>query len=94
LVKERDAEGAARTSIVVKDARKAVDASFKLICDIINVYMALGDEANYETFARTLNEVIARYKRKHRHHVHHTRGGNGNNVGAENFQPKQENNNV
>jgi hypothetical protein len=64
LVKERDAEGAARTNIVLKDARKAVDAAFKQICDIINVYMVLEGEANYETFVRTLNEVIGRYKRK------------------------------
>jgi hypothetical protein len=72
LVKERDSEGAARTSIVVKDARKAVDAAFRQICDIINVYMLLEGDANYETFARTLNEVLGRYRKKHRHHAHRT----------------------
>jgi hypothetical protein len=70
-------------------ARKAVDAAFKQICDIINVYMVLEGEANYETFVRTLNEVIGRYKKKHRHHAHHSgnKGGNGG-VGAENIQPQ------
>jgi hypothetical protein len=57
----------------VKDARKAVDAAFRQICDIINVYMLLEGDANYETFARTLNEVLGRYRKKHRHHAHHTR---------------------
>jgi hypothetical protein len=71
LVKERDSEGASRTNVVMKEARKAADAAFKQLCDIINVYMVLEGEASYETFARTLNEVIARYKKKHHHHHHH-----------------------
>jgi replicative superfamily II helicase len=71
LVKERDSEGASRSNVIMKEARKAADAAFKQLCDIINVYMVLEGEANYETFARTLNEIIARYKKKHHHHHQH-----------------------
>jgi hypothetical protein len=72
LVKERDSEEASKTNVIMKEARKAADVAFKQLCDIINVYMVLEGEANYEAFARTLNEVIGRYKRKHHHqHQHH-----------------------
>jgi hypothetical protein len=75
LVKERDAEGASKTNVVMKEARRAIDLAFKQLCDIINVYMVLEGESAYETFARTLNEIIGRYKRKHHHHTHHTHSG-------------------
>jgi hypothetical protein len=68
LVKERDSEGASRTNIVMKEARKAIDLAYKQICEIINVYMVVHGEADYESFAKTLNEVIGRYKKKHHHH--------------------------
>jgi hypothetical protein len=75
LVKERYAEGASKTNVVMKEARKAIDAAFKQICDIINVYMVLEGEAAYEGFVRTLNEVVGRYRRKQHHH-HHNHGLN------------------
>jgi hypothetical protein len=71
LVKERDAEGASKTNVVMKEARRAIDLAFRQLCDIINVYMVLEGESAYEGFARTLNEVIGRYKRKHHHHHNH-----------------------
>jgi len=71
LVKERDSEEASKTHVVMKEARKAVDAAYKQICEIINVYMVLEGETTYGVFAKTMNEVIARYKKKHHHHAHH-----------------------
>jgi len=76
LVKERDSESASRTRVVVKKARKAADPLYKQICDIINVYMVLEGEAAYESFAGTLSEVIARYKRKRHHRATHCNNEN------------------
>ena len=82
LVKERDSEEASKTHVVMKDARKAVDMAYKQICEIINVYMVLEGETAYGVFAKTLNEVIGRYKRK-RHHHH---GPNQNSQNLQNGQ--------
>jgi len=71
LVKERDSEGASKTHVVMRDARKAADVAYKQICDIINVYIVLEGGASYETLVNTMNEVVARYKRKHHHHHAH-----------------------
>jgi hypothetical protein len=70
LVKERFSETAGKTDIAIKDARRELDAAYRKICDIINVYVMLEGEANYADFIKTLNAVIAKYAVKH-HHRHH-----------------------
>jgi hypothetical protein len=71
LVKERYSETAAKSSVVMKDARRELDDAYKSICDIINVYVLLDGAAAYETFIRKLNAVIANYAAKLHHHHHH-----------------------
>lgn len=70
LVKERFDETAAKTDVVLKDARKAADEAYKQLCDIINVRVVLDGVTDYEAFIRTLNAVIAKYAVKHHHHRH------------------------
>jgi hypothetical protein len=85
LVKERYAEGASKTNVVMKEARKAIDAAFKQLRDIINVYMVLEGTADYEAFIRTLNAVVAKYAVRHHHrHRHHTEPANGQPEGVQN----------
>jgi len=69
LVAERIDETAAKTDVVLKEARIAGDEAFKKICDIINVYILLEGAANYEVFVKTLNAIIAKYGVRH-HHSH------------------------
>jgi len=71
LVKERFDETAAKTDVVLRDARKAADEAYKQLCDIINVRVVLDGAADYETFIKTLNAVVAKYAVKHHHHHHH-----------------------
>jgi len=68
LVGDRVDEAAARTDVVLREARLAGDEAFKKICDIINVYILLEGVANYEVFVKTLNAIIAKYGVKHHHH--------------------------
>jgi hypothetical protein len=82
LVKGRFNEGASKTDVVLKDARRETDAAFWDICDIINVYVILEGAANYETFIRTLNEVIKKYSVKTHKHRHGTNGGESSGDGA------------
>jgi len=70
LVKGRFNEGASKTDVVLRDARRETDAAYGDICDIINVYVLLEGAANYETFVRTLNEVIKKYAVKPHRHKH------------------------
>jgi len=70
LVKGRFNEGASKTDIVLRDARRETDAAYTDICDIINVYVLLEGAAAYETFIRTLNEVIKKYSVKPPKHKH------------------------
>ena len=69
LVKGRFNESAAKTDVVLRDARRETDAAYKDICDIINVYVLLEGATAYETFIRTLNEVVKKYAVKP-HHKH------------------------
>jgi hypothetical protein len=82
LVKGRFNEGASKTDVVLKDARRETDAAFWDICDIINVYVILEGAANYETFVRTLNEVIKKYSVKTHKHRHGEHGGESSGDGA------------
>lgn len=61
LVKERFDEAASKSDVVLRQARKKIDESYRTICDIINVYVVLDGAANYETFIKTLNIIISRY---------------------------------
>jgi hypothetical protein len=68
LMGERVSEAAAKTDVVLKEARRDVDESFKQICEIINVYVLLEGASAYEPFIRPLNELIKDYAQRHRHH--------------------------
>jgi hypothetical protein len=70
LVKDRFNESAAKTDVVLRDARRETDAEYKDICDIINAFVLLEGATEYETFIRTLNEVIKKYAVKHHKHKH------------------------
>lgn len=82
LVKGRFNEGASKTDVVLKDARRETDAAYWDICDIINVYVILEGAGAYETFIRTLNEVIKKYAVKPHKHKHGEHGGESSGDGA------------
>ena len=71
LVKERFDEAAARTSVVLKDARAEADAAYHSIVERVNALAVIEGVASYEAFIRTLNVVIAKYALKLHHHHHH-----------------------
>jgi hypothetical protein len=68
LMSERFDESAAKTDVVMREARREVDEVYRKICEIINVYVILDGAANYEQFIKTLNIIIAKYAIKHHHH--------------------------
>jgi hypothetical protein len=68
LVKERFDETAARTDIVLREARGKLDEAYRIIAERINALAVVEGEAAYETFIRTLNAVIAKYAVKHHRH--------------------------
>jgi hypothetical protein len=86
LVKNRFDETAARTDIVLKEARAKLDEAYKTIAERVNALAVVEGVADYEAFIRTLNAVVAKYAVKHHRHHRPAQGG----VGAENFQPQQE----
>jgi len=61
LMKERFDETAARTDIVLRDARVEVDAAYFAIRERINALAVVEGVADYESFIRTFNAVIAKY---------------------------------
>ena len=69
LMTNRFDESAARCSIVLKDARRDVDESYKKICDLVTAYVIMEGEEPYAAFIKRLNEVIKKYsvKSHHRH---------------------------
>ncbi len=71
LMTSRFDESAAKCSVVLKEARRDVDESFRKICGLIAAYMILEGEAAYEPFVKRLNEVIKKYAVKSGRH----RGG-------------------
>jgi hypothetical protein len=85
LVKSRFDETAARTDIVLKEARAELDAAYFAIRERLNALAIVEGAANYETFIKTLNAVIAKYAVRH-HHRH--RDKQPRDVMAENFQPQ------
>jgi hypothetical protein len=75
LVKSRFDETAARTDIVLKEARAELDAAYFAIRERLNALIVVEGEAAYENFARTLNAVIAKYAVKHHRHHRLAQGG-------------------
>ena len=61
LVKERYDEAAAKTDVVIRDARQLVDAAYEDIAARINALELLEGGELYENFIRTFNAVIAKY---------------------------------
>jgi len=61
LMRERFDETAARTDIVLKEARTEVDNAYFAMREKINALAIVEGEAGYENFIRTFNAVIAKY---------------------------------
>jgi hypothetical protein len=61
LMRERFDETAARTDIVLKEARTEVDNAYFAMREKINALVIVEGVAVYENFIRTLNAVIAKY---------------------------------
>jgi hypothetical protein len=84
LVKERFDETAARTDIVLKEARAKLDEAYKTIAERVNALAVVEGAEDYEAFIRTLDAVIAKYAVKHHRHHHHAEPANGQPEGAQN----------
>jgi hypothetical protein len=65
LVKERFSESASKTDVILRDARRETDTLYWNICDLVNAHALIEGGTAYETFIRTLNEVIRKYSVKH-----------------------------
>jgi len=61
LMRDRYDETAARTDIVLKEARAKVDKAYRVIVERINALVIVEGLADYEEFIRTLNAVIDKY---------------------------------
>ena len=61
LMRGRFDETALRTDIVLKEARREVDNTYRTIVERINALVIVEGEAAYIEFIRTLNAVIAKY---------------------------------
>jgi len=86
LVRERYDESAAKTDVVIRAARLALDASYDDITARINALALLEGGTVVETFIRTLNTILAKYsailnaRLGRRHHKPHAGENAGNNV--------------
>jgi len=86
LVRERYDESTAKTDVVLRDARQAVDAAYEDITARVNALALLEGGTIVENFIRSLNTVIAKYNailharlgRKHNHGPHSSGDGGGN----------------
>jgi len=61
LVKERFDEAAAKSHVVVRTARRELDAAYDTIVERINALAVVEGVEQYETFIQTLNTIIAKY---------------------------------
>ena len=61
LMRDRYDETAARTDIVLKEARMKVDEAYRVIVERINALVIVDGLADYEEFIRTLNAIIEKY---------------------------------
>jgi len=90
LVRERYNETAAKTDVVMREARVAVDAAYDDITARVNALALLEGGTIVENFIRSLNTVIAKYiailnaRLGRKHHKPHTPGDGGGSEGGEN----------
>jgi hypothetical protein len=77
LVKERFDETAARTDIVLREARGKLDEAYRTIAERIDALAVVEGVAAYEQFIKTLNAVVAKYAVKHHRHHRPAQGGAG-----------------
>ena len=61
IIKERFDESASKTSIVLRDARREVDAAVREIFKRIEACALVFDSADYVNFMKTMNVIIAKY---------------------------------
>ena len=61
LMKDRYDESAAKTDIVLREARLKVDAQYRIITERIEALALVEGAAGYSDFVRYLNTVIAKY---------------------------------
>ena len=61
LMHGRYDEGAARTDIVLKEARAKVDEAYRIIIERINALIVIEGEAQYADFVRRLNPIVDKY---------------------------------
>jgi hypothetical protein len=61
LVKERFDESASKSDIVVKTARTALDASYRIITERINALLIVEGDAAYENFMKAWNVIVEKY---------------------------------
>jgi hypothetical protein len=61
LVKGRADEAAAKTDVVVKQARVELDGAYDAVVERINAYAVIEGGEMYERFIKTFNFVIAKY---------------------------------
>jgi hypothetical protein len=81
LIANRDAETAAKTHVVVKDARRDIDRTFRKIAARVNSHAGEDATPAVSEFIMKLNIIIKRFatlvKQHHSHHHHNGNGGNG-----------------
>jgi hypothetical protein len=73
LMKERFDETAARTDIVLKEARMEADAAYLAMRDRLNALALIEGAAAYEPFIKALNAVIAKFNAATHHRGHRNR---------------------
>jgi hypothetical protein len=61
IVKERFEESAAKTNIVLRDARRGLDNAVKTIFSMVEVFSVAYGAENYVNFVRMLNVIIGKY---------------------------------
>jgi len=61
LVKARFDESAAKSDVVLKEARKELDKKYRIIIERVNALVIVDGAENYETFVRTLNVIVKKY---------------------------------
>jgi hypothetical protein len=63
LIEERFDESAGRSTVVLKEARAALDESYRGIVERLNALVIIEGEENYEPFIKRWNAVITQYDR-------------------------------
>ena len=61
IVKERFEESAAKTTVILREARRELDIAARKIFSIIEAFALAFDSADYVNFMKTANVIIAKY---------------------------------